>query len=71
VTTLESTLTAVRAEARRIDVTKAVLALLLVLPFVLGWLARMAVRGLVWALSFAAASVKVGWQAASPTSRGG
>lgn len=69
--TLESTLTAVRVEARRIDVGKAFLSLLLLLPFVLGWSARMVVRGVVWALSFAAAAVRVGWRAAAPPAKGG
>ena len=69
--TLENTLTAVRVEARRIDIGKALLSLLLLLPFVLGWSARMVVRGAVWALSFAAAAVKVGWRAAAPPAKGG
>lgn len=68
---LETTLSAVRAEQRRVDVGKALLALLLVLPFVVGWSARMTVRGLVWLASFAAAAVRVGWRAAAPTPRDG
>lgn len=68
--TLEATLSDVRAEQKRIDVAKAVLSLLLMLPFVLGWTARMVVRVVVWMLSFAAAAVKVGWRAAAPTKGG-
>lgn len=69
--TLEATLSDVRAEQKRIDVVKALLSLLLVLPFVIGWTARMVVRVVVWALSFAVAAVKVGWRAAAATPKGG
>jgi hypothetical protein len=69
--TLEATLSNVRAEQKRIDVAKAVLSLLLVLPFVIGWTARMVVRVAVWVLSFCAAAVKVGWRAAAPPAKGG
>jgi Na+(H+)/acetate symporter ActP len=71
VVTLEATLSNVREEQKRVDVAKAVLSLLLVLPFVLGWTARMLVRVVVWALSFAAAAVQVGWRAAAPAPKGG
>lgn len=63
---LEATLSTVRAEQKRVDVGKALLSLLLVLPFLVGWTARMVVRCAVWVLSFAAAAVKVGWHAAAP-----
>lgn len=69
--TLEATLSDVRAEQKRIDVAKAVLSLLLVLPFIIGWTARMLVRCVVWVMSFAAAAVKVGWRAAAPAPKGG
>jgi hypothetical protein len=69
--TFEGTLSDVRAEQKRIDVVKAILSLLLLLPFVLGWTARMVVRVVMWSLSFAAAAVKVGWRAAAPAPKGG
>jgi hypothetical protein len=69
--TLEATLSDVRAEQKRIDVAKAVLSLLLVLPFIIGWTARMLVRCVIWSMSFAAAAVKVGWRAAAPAPKGG
>lgn len=68
---LEAALSRTQVEARQIDVGKVLLTLLLVVPFVLGWSARMAVRGTVWSLSFAGAACKVGWQAAAPPARGG
>lgn len=69
--TLEAALSDVRAEQKRINVGKAVLSLLLVLPFVIGWTARMVVRCVVWLLSFSAAAVKVGWRAAAAPPKGG
>ena len=70
-TFLEATLSRVQVEQRRVDVGRALLAVLLVLPFVLGWSARMTVRGAVWALSFLAAAVRVGWSAAAPAAKDG
>lgn len=60
---LGAALSAVQAEQKRIHVGRAVLSLLLLLPFVIGWSARMVVRGVVWAVSFASAAVRVGWRA--------
>lgn len=68
---LDATLAQVRHEARRIDVAKVLLTLLLAVPFALGWSARMTVRGLAWACSFAAAAAKVGWQAGAAKPTGG
>lgn len=68
---LSNTLSAVQAEAKRVDVGKALLSLLLILPFVIGWTARMVARGAAWLLSFSAAAVKVGWRAAAPEPKGG
>lgn len=53
----------VRAEAAKIAPVKAAVTLLMVVPFVLGWLAARTVRA-VWAVtSWVWAAVVVGWRA--------
>lgn len=57
----------VREEARRLDPVKAVLTLLLVLPFLAGWVAGALVRALWAVLATSWAAVVVGFR----TARGG
>lgn len=54
----------VRAEAKRIDPAKALLTLLFLVPFVLGWLAAQTVRGSWTVVSWLWAAVVVGWRTA-------
>lgn len=67
--TLDATLSAVQAEAKRIDIRKVLLVLLLVLPAALAWSIRMLWRGTAWTASFVIAAGKVGWDAAAPKQR--
>jgi hypothetical protein len=61
----------VRAEARRVDPAKALLTVLALVPFLLGWLAAQTVRA-VWAvLSWTWAAVVVGWRTAYGQADGG
>lgn len=68
---LSATVDQVRAEARQIDVVKALLTLLVLPFFVLGWSARMVWRGFCFVVSFVGAAVKVGWRAAAPAKGSG
>jgi hypothetical protein len=54
----------VRAEARRIDPAKALLTVMALIPFVLGWLAAQTVRTCWAVLSWTWAAVVVGWRTA-------
>lgn len=54
----------VRAEARRIDPTKALLTALALVPFLLGWFAAQTVRACWAVLSWTWAAVVVGWRTA-------
>lgn len=60
----------VRAEARSIDPVKALLTLLMVVPFVLGWLAAQTVRAAWVVLSWLWAAAVVGWRTAYGRSGG-
>lgn len=57
--------------ARAVDWRKVLLTVLLILPYVLGWTARLIVRTVGWLLAFAWAAVIEGYQAAAPTPKGG
>lgn len=48
--------------AAQINLARALLTLLVVVPWLVGWSGRMAYRGLV----FGAAAVAVGWEAGGP-----
>jgi hypothetical protein len=50
----------VRAEARRVDLGRALLVLLFVVPFALGWLAGATVTAASWLW----AAIVVGWRTA-------
>lgn len=66
---LDATLSRVQAEAKRINVGKILLILLLILPAALAWSVRMLWRGTAWTASFVIAAGKVGWAAAAPKPR--
>jgi hypothetical protein len=53
----------IRARAADVDWPKLLLTVLLIIPFALGWTARMVVRTVGWILAFAWASVVEGYQA--------
>lgn len=54
----------IRAEARNLDPVRVLLTVLMVVPFVLGWLAGQAARA-VWVVgSFVWVSAVVGWRVA-------
>lgn len=55
----------VRAEAAKIDPVKVAVTLLMVVPFVLGWLAAKTVRAVWAAVSWLWAAAVVGWRTAS------
>ena len=57
----------VRAEARELDPAKVVLTLLMVVPFVLGWLAGMVVRAAWTVLAWTWTAAVVGFRTARPT----
>lgn len=61
----------VRAEASHIDPAKAVLTLLFLIPFVLGWLAAQTVRACLAVLSWTWAALVVGWRTAYGRADGG
>ena len=54
----------VRAEARKLDPLKVLLTLLMVVPFVVGWLAAQTVRAFWFVAAFAWTAVIVGWRTA-------
>lgn len=61
----------VRTEARRIDPGKTLLTVLALLPFLLGWVAGVTVRGCWAALLWARAAIVVGWRTAYGHADGG
>jgi hypothetical protein len=61
----------VRAEARRVDPAKALLTVLALIPFLLGWLAAQTVRACWAILSWTWAAVVVGWRTAYGRPGGG
>jgi hypothetical protein len=61
----------VRAEAAKIDPVRVVITLLMVVPFVLGWLAAQTVRASWVVVSWLWAAAVVGWRTAYGRSGGG
>ena len=57
-------MTLLSVEARRFDLARALLTLLALLPYALGWTAAKTVRGSLLALSWTRAAVVAGWRAA-------
>ncbi len=57
--------------ASAVDWRRLLLLVLLALPFVLGWTARLIVRTVGWVLAFAWAAVVEGYAACAPKSEGG
>jgi len=61
----------VRAEARQVDLVKAILTALFLVPFVLGWLAALTVRACWAVISWTWAALVVGWRTAYGHADGG
>lgn len=61
----------VRVEVRRVDPAKALLTVLALVPFLLGWLAAQTVRACWAVISWTWAAVVVGWRTAHDRSGGG
>lgn len=54
----------VRAEAKKLDPVKALLTALMVVPFVLGWLAAQTVRLFWFVAAFVWTAALIGWRTA-------
>jgi hypothetical protein len=66
VTTLTIAVDRVNARAAAVDWRRVALVLLMVLPFVLFYVARLAVRTVGWVLAWLYAAGMEGWAAAGP-----
>ena len=61
----------IESEARSITPTRALLVVVACVPFVLGWLVGIVVRGAWWALAWAISATRVGYRSARGPQRGG
>lgn len=71
-TTIDLTLQdRIQRRAAAVDWPKILLVVLLALPFVLGWTAKLVVRTVGWVLAYAWAAVVEGYQAGAAKPKGG
>lgn len=61
----------IESDARTITPTRSLLVLVACVPFVLGWLVGIVVRGAWWALAWAISATRVGYRSARGQRRGG